>query len=102
MYDDIVTYNSGVFKVKQNNKEGIVDKSNKTIFPFTYDQISIFCSDKVVVKDGDKYGVLSIDGKVLIPLDNRYIIAYSNSIIRKKEGSLETEEYDCDLKLVTQ
>lgn len=102
MYDDIIAYKSGLFKVKQNNKEGIVDKSNKTIFPFTYDQISLFCADKVAVKNGDKYGVVSIDGTVLVPLDSRYIVAYANSFIRKKEGSFETEEYNCDLKLVAQ
>lgn len=65
-------YPSTFFKIKENNKESIINQNGATIVPPQYDQVEIYGNGRqyeaIKIKKGNKYGLLKMDGQPLIPL----------------------------------
>jgi len=78
-YDIHYEQERDIFKVKKNNKWGVINFENKIILPFEYDSIKFlghWNRPKVklwVVEKNDMFGVVDENNKIFIPFEHRGI-----------------------------
>jgi len=86
VYDEIYTksrYNKHLFKVKYNNKYGIVDLNNRVVIPLSYKDIVVYNDNFIVARnDNDKVGAIDFKGNILVPFE------YSNILLDPNNGFL--------------
>lgn len=90
-YNKVEQFTDRAYKIRENNKIGILDISGKEILPAKFDSITDFCENKALVltKEGNKYrlsGVLYNNNNQFKSLESNtyYITRYS----RFSEGLL--------------
>jgi len=105
-YTNLNINDEGLMIARYNNKDGVIDLTEKTIIPFEYDRIERTYSDAGAyqVQKNGKYGIITKEGTVVIPVQydnlqsaNTYYIVSSGSrkgIVDKSGKILLPLEYE--------
>lgn len=104
-YDFKEKFGNNYFKVKINDKYGVINQQGKIIIPIIYDGIGEFSNDFIYVSENNKRRIINIDGDVIIPESCRLSILSEemvltldfngNHILYDTKGNrIRTLEYD--------
>lgn len=79
---------SGLYKIQQNGKWGIVNRAGKFIVPCQYDYIGEFKKNGLCqVKIGKHYGYINEQGNIQIPVEYDHIYSFENGVtVANKDG----------------
>ena len=81
-----------LYAVESKGRWGFVDKDNKTIVPFIYDDANAFFSsypvmDYTEVKKDNKWGAVNKEGKITVPIIYDHLTCCrNNQYIAKRES----------------
>ena len=98
-YEEIVIVEEdSLFSVRLNGKYGIVDKNEKTIIPYMYDEwLYKVGGDKFVVKKDNQYGIINSKNQLVYGMIPYPIIAYSD-YFQVMNINRNNPEYDWNFK----
>jgi len=101
-YEELIYLeNMDAFCVKQNNKYGVVDLTEKEMVPIVYDSWIIFtCGNKAIVQKEGLFGIIDDKNKLLLPFAEEYLVAYSTTFQRQIKGTFDLETLDCELNVI--
>lgn len=103
-YDDISWDDeTGLFSVGIKGTYGVVDINDKVIIPFMYSKsLFIHCGGKMVVEKDNKYGIIDLKNNLILPYASGFLHATQTGFERLIGLGWETEQLDCDLKVIKQ
>jgi len=84
-YDNAIKMSNQLYRVRKNNKLGVVDIHGNEIIPCLYDIIHEEGALYRVRKD-NKWGVLDFSGKTIIPLEYDHLGNFKNDISKVKKN----------------
>ncbi len=90
-YSKVETFDSGLARVSNDEKWGLINKAGKIVVPIMYDEIDYQYSNYNglrKVKLGNKYGLINVKGELVIPLEYEYI-SVSEGLIDVRKNSKE-------------
>lgn len=68
-YEQAKHFKYGIACVKQNEKWGVIDKNEKIVVPFNYDDLEILNSNYIAFKKNEKYGIIDKDNSEILKPD---------------------------------
>ena len=79
VYDQVISYNEGLYLVVRNDLYGFLDARGKEVVPCRYTMANPMHNGFAMVCDSNRYGIIDRRGKLLLPLE------YANSGYRSEE-----------------
>lgn len=80
------SYENGWIEVKKNGNWGIIDKSNRVVIPFEYEEIDVLSDDHIDVKKNGNWGVVDTNNQIVIPFEYENIHAFSEGLAAAKKN----------------
>ncbi len=91
-YNSIVYLEDGLYKVKKDNKWGIIDKSGNIILQINFSKINEFSHGVCIIEQGGLKGMVDKQGKIVIPV-------YYEDISDVKDGKVIITQFIKDKTL---
>lgn len=86
-YDTIINIKDNFFKIRNNNKYGVMNSNNEIILPIKYNELRYIKSNLFFVKKENYFGVYNVEGRLVYPViyESLEFNNESNVIIAKKK-----------------
>ena len=80
-------FNDGIASMEKDGKWGGIDKTGKTVIPFTYDFLNSFLEGLAVAEKNGKYGVIDTSNRTVIPFAYDRLSGFQNGFcVAVKDG----------------
>ena len=101
-YDKIEPFNNDYFKVKIQNKWGIVQSGDSLVLPIEYELIDTLSGSVSLVKKGNSYGVVNLNGELVLSTRYKHIVLLKNRVDVYNDGGLTVYNFSESGKVLSE